>query len=106
MMQCLISSRLDVLLALHVAFNPFIFFHLEQPESYKDRGELESEMGVRKACRFPKSILGPCSGVEDQHFGYLVGQPCLIVKLNRIVYFRPKVRLLDFHNVKFYKIPY
>ncbi|KAF4075018.1 hypothetical protein AMELA_G00229860 [Ameiurus melas] len=62
----------------------------EQPETYKHRGDLESEIGIRKACRFPKSILGPCSGIEDENFGFTEGRPCLIVKLNRIVNFRPK----------------
>lgn len=102
MMQYLISSsRLDVLLSLCVSLHPIILFHLEQPEGYKNRGDLESEMGIRKACRFPKAILGPCSGTEDQYFGFSDGRPCLIVKLNRIVYFRPKVGLLDFRYVPY-----
>lgn len=92
-----------MLLALHVSF---ILFHIEQPDGYKHRGDLESEMGTRKACRFPKTALGPCSGVDDQYFGFSDGKPCLIVKLNRIVNFRPKVGLLDFHNVNFYNISY
>ncbi|XP_017573222.1 sodium/potassium-transporting ATPase subunit beta-1b [Pygocentrus nattereri] len=62
----------------------------EQPDEYKHRGDLESEIGVRKACRFSRSLLGPCSGVEDKDFGFSDGKPCLIVKLNRIVNFRPK----------------
>ncbi|MCJ8747772.1 hypothetical protein PDJAM_G00157280 [Pangasius djambal] len=62
----------------------------EQPEAYKNRGDLESEIGIRKACRFPKGILGPCSGIKDEYFGFSEGRPCLIVKLNRIVNFIPK----------------
>lgn len=62
----------------------------EAPEKYKNRGELESDMGTRKACRFKKTWLGACSG-EDQSFGFKDGKPCLIVKLNRIVNYRPKV---------------
>lgn len=96
MMLCPISSRLDVF-AFGVTFHPFILSHVEQPEGYKNRGDLETEIGIRKACRFPKTILGPCSGTEDQYFGFSEGRPCLIVKLNRIVYFKPKVGLLDFH---------
>lgn len=60
------------------------------PSQYKNRGELESDMGTRKACRFKKSWLGACSG-EDPSFGFNEGKPCILVKLNRIVNFRPKV---------------
>ncbi|XP_028321352.1 sodium/potassium-transporting ATPase subunit beta-1b [Gouania willdenowi] len=60
-----------------------------EPADYKNRGDLESDLGVRKACRFPRSLLGPCSGA-DQHFGFDKGQPCIVVKLNRIVNFRPR----------------
>uniref|UniRef100_A0A3B1IE03 Sodium/potassium-transporting ATPase subunit beta n=1 Tax=Astyanax mexicanus TaxID=7994 RepID=A0A3B1IE03_ASTMX len=61
----------------------------ENPAIYKNRGELESDVGKRKACRFKKSWLGACSG-EDPHFGFKDGKPCILVKLNRIVNFRPK----------------
>ncbi|XP_012696157.1 sodium/potassium-transporting ATPase subunit beta-1b [Clupea harengus] len=60
------------------------------PEEYKNRGDLESDIGTRRACRFERSILGPCSGISDREFGYKEGKPCVIVKLNRIVNFRPK----------------
>ncbi|XP_062865483.1 sodium/potassium-transporting ATPase subunit beta-1b [Trichomycterus rosablanca] len=62
----------------------------EQPADYKNRGDLESEIGVRKSCRFSRTHLGPCSGIEDNYFGFSEGKPCLIVKLNRIVNFKPK----------------
>ncbi|KAK5609785.1 hypothetical protein CRENBAI_021086 [Crenichthys baileyi] len=61
-----------------------------EPGDYKNRGDLESDMGVRKACRFSKTLLGPCSGLEDPDYGFKQGKPCVIVKLNRIVNFRPK----------------
>lgn len=63
----------------------------DEPAEYKNRGDLESDMGVRKACRFSRALLGPCSGLEDAEFGFKDGKPCLIVKLNRIVNFRPRV---------------
>lgn len=60
------------------------------PADYKNRGDLESEVGARRACRFSRSLLGPCSGIEDREFGFRDGKPCIVVKLNRIVNFRPR----------------
>lgn len=74
---------------------PFPLALSEQPADYKHRGDLESDMGGVKACRFPRTLLGPCSGIEDNDFGFKDGKPCLIVKLNRIVNFRPRVLLLS-----------
>ncbi|XP_064166369.1 sodium/potassium-transporting ATPase subunit beta-1a [Anguilla rostrata] len=62
----------------------------ENPGGYKNRGDLESDIGVRKACRFKRSWLQDCSGLVDRTFGFKDGKPCVIVKLNRIVNFRPK----------------
>ncbi|KAK3574410.1 hypothetical protein QTP86_006635 [Hemibagrus guttatus] len=62
----------------------------DAPARYIERGDLESEVGVRKACRFKIGWLGSCSGIEDPNFGFKDGKPCLIVKLNRIVNFRPR----------------
>ncbi|XP_061640827.1 sodium/potassium-transporting ATPase subunit beta-233-like [Phyllopteryx taeniolatus] len=64
----------------------------DEPGEYKNRGDLESDTGVRRACRFSRSLLGPCSGLDDKDkdFGFDKGQPCVIVKLNRIVNFRPR----------------
>lgn len=61
-----------------------------EPGEYKNRGDLESDVGIRKACRFSRTLLGPCSGLEDPHFGFKDGKPCIVVKLNRIVNFRPR----------------
>ncbi|KAM7410498.1 hypothetical protein PAMA_001779 [Pampus argenteus] len=60
------------------------------PQSYKDRGNLEIGIGQRKACRFSRTWLSSCSGETDPSFGFAEGKPCLIVKLNRIVNFRPR----------------
>ena len=58
---------------------------------YKNRGDLDGDAGERRACRFDKELLGKCSGTTDKNFGFKDGKPCVIVKLNRIVNFRPKV---------------
>ncbi|XP_070687723.1 sodium/potassium-transporting ATPase subunit beta-1a [Pempheris klunzingeri] len=60
------------------------------PQPYRDRGPLEKEKTMKKACRFSKSLLGSCSGDSDPSFGFKEGKPCIIVKLNRIVNFRPR----------------
>ncbi|XP_068176595.1 sodium/potassium-transporting ATPase subunit beta-1a [Antennarius striatus] len=60
------------------------------PDAYRERGSLENNAGQRKACRFSRSLLGSCSGMIDPSYGFKEGKPCLIVKLNRIVNFRPR----------------
>ncbi|XP_076134140.1 sodium/potassium-transporting ATPase subunit beta-1a [Alosa pseudoharengus] len=59
------------------------------PADYRNRGELDGDGGLRKACRYQRDWLGSCSG-GDGHYGFKEGKPCIIVKLNRIVNFRPK----------------
>lgn len=36
------------------------------------------------ACQFNRTLLGPCSGLEDKSFGYAKGTPCVIIKMNRV----------------------
>ncbi|XP_053316545.1 sodium/potassium-transporting ATPase subunit beta-3 [Spea bombifrons] len=45
----------------------------------------QDEPGEKKSCRFNRTSLGPCSGIEDPNFGYSDGNPCVIVKMNRII---------------------
>lgn len=71
----------------------------DTPQPYTDRGPLESDQGQRKACRFRRSWLGSCSGETDPFYGFKEGKPCIIVKLNRIVNFRPRVGLLHTYNI-------
>ncbi|XP_071343233.1 sodium/potassium-transporting ATPase subunit beta-1a [Trachinotus anak] len=63
----------------------------DTPQPYVDRGSVETDQGQRKACRFNRNLLGICSGQNDPSYGFKEGRPCIIVKLNRIVNFRPRV---------------
>lgn len=60
------------------------------PSEYKDRGGYDSDPGERKVCRFKLEWLGNCSGINDESFGYKEGKPCIIIKLNRVLGFKPK----------------
>ncbi|KAM6253293.1 protein ATP1B4 isoform 2-T2 [Porphyrio hochstetteri] len=54
---------------------------------YFIQGDNESE--EKKACQFKRSLLQNCSGIEDPTFGYSKGQPCILLKMNRIIGYRP-----------------
>ncbi|KAM8794231.1 sodium/potassium-transporting ATPase subunit beta-2-like [Eudromia elegans] len=45
----------------------------------------------KRACRFPRSALGPCAGLgpPDGAFGYAAGTPCVLLKLNRVINYFP-----------------
>ncbi|XP_038604422.1 protein ATP1B4 [Tachyglossus aculeatus] len=55
-------------------------------EYFLQDGEDDAE---KKACQFKRSFLGNCSGIEDPTFGYSTGQPCILLKMNRIIGFLP-----------------
>ncbi|EMP35404.1 Protein ATP1B4 [Chelonia mydas] len=48
-----------------------------------------AESEEKKACQFKRSQLQNCSGIEDPTFGYSKGQPCILLKMNRIIGYRP-----------------
>ncbi|XP_063298346.1 sodium/potassium-transporting ATPase subunit beta-3 [Pelobates fuscus] len=50
----------------------------------------QDEPGEKKSCQFNRTFLGPCSGIEDPTFGYSTGNPCVIVKMNRIIGLLPQ----------------
>lgn len=60
------------------------------PSEYKERGPYDSDPGERKVCRFKLEWLGNCSGINDDSYGYKDGKPCVIIKLNRVLGFKPK----------------
>ncbi|XP_068950838.1 sodium/potassium-transporting ATPase subunit beta-1 [Petaurus breviceps papuanus] len=62
----------------------------EVPSDYRERGEYNNEQGKKKVCRFRREWLGNCSGILDETFGYSSGKPCIIIKLNRVLAFKPK----------------
>lgn len=52
-------------------------------EKYFIQDDLE-ESAERKACQFKRSWLGDCSGMKDPHYGYSRGQPCILLRMNRV----------------------
>ncbi|ETE67612.1 Sodium/potassium-transporting ATPase subunit beta-3 [Ophiophagus hannah] len=53
-------------------------------------GKLFDQNSVNKsACQFNRDSLGPCSGLQDENFGYDKGTPCVIIKMNRIIGLKP-----------------
>ncbi|XP_043114404.1 sodium/potassium-transporting ATPase subunit beta-3b [Puntigrus tetrazona] len=44
----------------------------------------------KKVCQFKRSVLRQCSGLADSNFGYSEGQPCILVKMNRVIGLRPR----------------
>ncbi|KAM6427309.1 protein ATP1B4 isoform 1-T2 [Liasis olivaceus] len=57
------------------------------PGAYFIQGSDES--ADKKACQFKRSQLMKCSGLQDQTFGYSQGQPCILLKMNRIIGYQP-----------------
>ncbi|KAH0625010.1 hypothetical protein JD844_033015 [Phrynosoma platyrhinos] len=65
-----------------------------EPSSPKDRGPYEGSRGKVSSCRFHRSWLGNCSGLEDKSYGYKDGKPCVVIKLNRILGYIPVAKEL------------
>uniref|UniRef100_A0A8C3R9V0 Sodium/potassium-transporting ATPase subunit beta n=1 Tax=Cyanoderma ruficeps TaxID=181631 RepID=A0A8C3R9V0_9PASS len=61
------------------------------PGQYFIQGGNDSE--EKKACQFKCSLLQNCSGIEDPTFGYLKGQPCILLKMNQIIGYCPGARV-------------
>ncbi|XP_029433674.1 sodium/potassium-transporting ATPase subunit beta-1 [Rhinatrema bivittatum] len=61
-----------------------------EPSEYLERGALNDLDGLKKVCTFRREWLGNCSGLTDPTYGYKDGKPCVIIKLNRVVGYKPK----------------
>ncbi|XP_018412805.1 PREDICTED: sodium/potassium-transporting ATPase subunit beta-1 [Nanorana parkeri] len=71
--------------------DPMIFKDCpETPESYFDQGQINGADGKKLSCRFKREWLGSCSGLQDPTFGFKDGRPCVIIKLNRVLGYKPK----------------
>lgn len=51
---------------------------------------MQDETEEKKVCSFKRGFLSACSGLSDTNFGYSDGQPCILLKLNRIIGLVPK----------------
>ncbi|XP_011618270.2 sodium/potassium-transporting ATPase subunit beta-2a isoform X2 [Takifugu rubripes] len=39
----------------------------------------------KRSCQFNRTVLQECSGISDPSYGYSSGQPCILIKLNRVI---------------------
>ncbi|XP_033838674.1 sodium/potassium-transporting ATPase subunit beta-3a [Periophthalmus magnuspinnatus] len=51
---------------------------------------LQDDVEEKKVCSFKRGLLKACSGYSDSSFGYADGQPCILLKLNRIIGLMPR----------------
>ncbi|KAJ0059234.1 hypothetical protein NL108_009591, partial [Boleophthalmus pectinirostris] len=51
---------------------------------------LQDDVEEKKVCSFKRGSLKACSGLSDTSFGYSDGQPCVLLKLNRIIGLMPR----------------
>ncbi|KAJ7319762.1 hypothetical protein JRQ81_019273 [Phrynocephalus forsythii] len=58
-------------------------------EKYYIQKTFDAPNHTKHSCRFTQDMLGECSGLTDSTFGFPEGRPCLIIKMNRIINFRP-----------------
>ncbi|XP_065715206.1 sodium/potassium-transporting ATPase subunit beta-2 isoform X1 [Patagioenas fasciata] len=61
------------------------------PGRYNEQPDDSVPNYPKRACRFNRSILGPCAGLGpgDDTYGYGTGRPCVLLKVNRVINFFP-----------------
>ncbi|KAJ8416596.1 hypothetical protein AAFF_G00324740 [Aldrovandia affinis] len=53
----------------------------------EDAGEIRNN--PKRSCQFNRTALKECSGENDPYYGYQAGQPCVLIKLNRVIGLMP-----------------
>ncbi|XP_036418989.1 sodium/potassium-transporting ATPase subunit beta-3b [Colossoma macropomum] len=51
---------------------------------------LQDDKEEKSVCQFKRSQLRQCSGLADTNFGYAEGQPCVLIKMNRVIGLKPR----------------
>ncbi|KAI0227565.1 Sodium/potassium-transporting ATPase subunit beta-1 [Lamellibrachia satsuma] len=91
----------------HSELSPLIEFKPDDKSSYKEHKESiakylkfydgldkykikDCHKDVETECPVNLTRLGPCSGINDKTFGYSLGKPCVLLKLNRIYGWKPE----------------
>ncbi|XP_075345670.1 sodium/potassium-transporting ATPase subunit beta-2 isoform X2 [Mycteria americana] len=60
------------------------------PGRYNEQPDDSVPNYPKRACRFNRSLLGPCAGLAPaDDYGYGAGQPCVLLKVNRVINFFP-----------------
>ncbi|KAL2087416.1 hypothetical protein ACEWY4_016244 [Coilia grayii] len=63
--------------------------HKCTPGHYNLQASFDAPGHTKWSCPFLQSMLGECSGLDDPSFGYNGTNPCVIIKMNRIINFLP-----------------
>lgn len=69
---------------IHVSFVAYASEAQKNLKVCSNGAIIEQNGPVYEACQFPLNLLEACSGENDPNFGYSRGQPCILVKMNRV----------------------
>nr|XP_044992995.1 sodium/potassium-transporting ATPase subunit beta-3 isoform X1 [Jaculus jaculus] len=85
-----LNSYLRYIEDLHYFLQPYSLEEQKNLTNCPDGALFEQKGPVYVACQFPVFLLQECSGMNDPEFGYSKGQPCILVKMNRIIGLKPE----------------